>query len=99
MLRKLLPDKLPFHRILACQADGGTHYALGRRTRANLRFEDMAPAEWTFEREQRRVQAPTVYAFTVEGVFAALQKAQHTQKENKYIYNLWRYLLPTELKL
>ena len=39
---------------------------------ANLRFEDKASAEWTFEREQRRVQAPTVDAFTVEDMFAAL---------------------------
>ena len=48
----------------------------GVSTWVNLRLEDKPATEWTFERAQRRVQAPAVYAFTMIHVFAGLQLSE-----------------------
>ena len=51
----------------------GVRATRGSRTWVNLRslwFEDRPAAEWAFEREQRRVQEPLVYAITMEDMFA-----------------------------
>ena len=63
------------------QSDIATHGVqlipkLGSATCVNLRFEDKPATEWTFERLQRPVNAPAVYAFTVEDVFAGLQLSE-----------------------
>lgn len=42
----------------------------------SLWFEDRPAAEWAFEREQRRVQEPLVYAITMEDVFAEPKLSQ-----------------------
>lgn len=48
----------------------------GVSTWVNLRLEDKPATEWTFERAQRRVQAPPVYAFTMKDMLAVLHLSE-----------------------
>ena len=48
----------------------------GGTTWVNLRFQEKPATEWTFERAQRRVQAPPVYAFTMKDMLAVLHLSE-----------------------
>ena len=48
----------------------------GGTTWVNLRFQEKPATEWTFERAYRRVQQPTVYAFTMKDMIAELQLSE-----------------------